>query len=467
MVPELPGCEASISFLNHFLIKRGYKRIGCRITAVDAAGSQIGARLIQVDEPRVYTIRLAELFKETASTYLIDFYAAENLFIPFPAVMINHRGERFFNTVHSYNRVLNDIFENDQINKVHVSEAAIDVRVDDETDTFLNFAGGPLPLNSQLEFNLHSNGEHRNRVIDVSMPRFTNRIFSVREIFPDFVCSDSNAILKVTQPEQFMFYGRLLAGIRNQYGEFSANHSYYDNSIFAEYWDDGRPSFSVYPFLPSFDTRIRFYPIMSPSTLELEIGLHGKDGQELRCVNVGNLTSPGSQMRDIGIGNVAASQDIDPTDIQAFCVYATSQDGRTPTRVNHQLVYDAGALTCSINASLANENVYMPAGKTGRTWGQAITGGGFNSWVGLYGQNPSSADDSVELILFDSTGQIGEHHYLLPSGGSVILDMAELVGDSEELQFLWFTAKSARSDLKAMVVSRSLLSLNCSGEHGF
>ena len=30
--------------------------------------------------------------------------------------MVNHRNEKFLNQVHSFNRVLNDIFENDDIN---------------------------------------------------------------------------------------------------------------------------------------------------------------------------------------------------------------------------------------------------------------------------------------------------------------------------------------------------------------
>ncbi|MEK7411032.1 MAG: hypothetical protein AAB327_06585 [Actinomycetota bacterium] len=34
LVPVLPNSEVSISFLNHFLIKRKNPNVGCRITAI-------------------------------------------------------------------------------------------------------------------------------------------------------------------------------------------------------------------------------------------------------------------------------------------------------------------------------------------------------------------------------------------------------------------------------------------------
>ena len=52
-----------------------------------------------------------EYFKEMGS----KFYSDKNLFIQFPAVMINHIGVDFINSVHSYNRVLNDVFEDDKV----------------------------------------------------------------------------------------------------------------------------------------------------------------------------------------------------------------------------------------------------------------------------------------------------------------------------------------------------------------
>ena len=139
LVPELEGARAEVSFLNHFLLKRGYQDVGCRVTAVGPDGRRVESRLLAIDEPRVYTLALSGTFDADVSGYLIEFFTGQNLFIPFPAVMVNHVGDNYLNTVHAYNRVLNDVFEDDAINGSMVEEASIDIALQENTDTFVVF----------------------------------------------------------------------------------------------------------------------------------------------------------------------------------------------------------------------------------------------------------------------------------------------------------------------------------------
>src|SRR5688500_7934668 len=105
LVPELPGAEVEICFLNHFLLKRGYRSVACRVTAIDAEGRKLHARLETVTDPRVYRLPLSRMAAGAAASHVVEFFAAENLVVPFPAVMINHGGPDFLNSVHAYNRV--------------------------------------------------------------------------------------------------------------------------------------------------------------------------------------------------------------------------------------------------------------------------------------------------------------------------------------------------------------------------
>src|SRR5712675_427080 len=74
LVPEIPGYRAVISFLNHFLIKRGIAEIACRVTAVGAGGERINSKAITVDEPRVYVVELASMFPDySPNTYIVEF----------------------------------------------------------------------------------------------------------------------------------------------------------------------------------------------------------------------------------------------------------------------------------------------------------------------------------------------------------------------------------------------------------
>jgi len=110
MVPEISGAKVDISFLNHFLLKRNYQNVACKITAIDIDGQKIKSILHVINKPIVYNIPLTGIVDIPVSNYMVEFFAPDNLFIPFPAVMINHRGNGFINQVHSFNRVLNDIF---------------------------------------------------------------------------------------------------------------------------------------------------------------------------------------------------------------------------------------------------------------------------------------------------------------------------------------------------------------------
>ena len=285
-VPEVEGAIVEISFLNHFLIKRNYPKVACQITAIDPEGHRIEARLFEITEPRVYTIPLTGMVDAAVGTYLVEFFAAENLFIPFPAVVINHRSKGFLNSVHSYNRVLNDVFEDDTVNRQAVCEASIDVRIDDQTETFVLFTAGPQRCQGELDFMLGTEDASYDVTVPIDAPRFSNHEFGLREIYPDLPATVTGT-LRVKQPHQQMFFGRMLAGQRWSDGAFCANHSYYDTSASGEYWDDDRSSYRTYPYFQGLDNIVRMHPIMSPGRLQLNVVLVDSNGNRLADLPAG------------------------------------------------------------------------------------------------------------------------------------------------------------------------------------
>src|SRR5947209_8460305 len=228
LVPEIAGASAEIAFLNHFLIKRNYPHVGCRITAVDNAGKRIESQLHPVRERRVYRFNLSEMFGRKATAYQVEFFAAENLFIPFPAVMVNHYGADFINTVHAFNRVLNDVFESDELAIQDVAESGIEVTLSEDVDTVCWLMGGMTEAAGSVEVTLDDSERSLKASVPLKLARYGVQEISVRETFPHagFV---RNGLLRVRQPRQVMFYGRLLAARRlRKTGAFSGNHSYYD-----------------------------------------------------------------------------------------------------------------------------------------------------------------------------------------------------------------------------------------------
>lgn len=472
-VPTMEGTSVEISFLNHFLIKRNYDNVACRVTAVDAQGNRIEARLFPVTEPRVYTLPLSSIFGDTAHSFLVDFFAADNLFIPFPAVMINHRGTGFANVVHSFNRILNDVFEDDDINSTTPPpEASIDPDGSADIEGFVVFSSGMHRVNDKLDLEFADGAEKHVAQVQIEQPRFTSRVIGFGEAIPALLAGTDTGVLKIHQPVQPMYFSRLFTGRRNGDGVFSANHSYYDSSASPEYWDNASAGFRSYPFFAGLGTRIRFHPIMSPGTLAISIGLHGEDGTERARVDIGNLTSPGMACVDADIDFLIGEAGLVPEDIFCFSVHAEPVQGNTPTRINHQLIYGQSVFS-SINVSLKNRNVYAPDGKTGLTWGQVLAGGESQGFLGIVGDDPAGPACDIDISVYGSTGELGRATRTLPSGGAVIADIAEIIGhdpiaaDGGSGSCYWYVARSPRPDLTAIGLSRHAACEQVTGEHGF
>ncbi len=466
IVPEIPRCDAWIGFINHFLIKRGYKSVALKITAINKIGNLIDSLTIEINEARVYALNLTEMFsKFNASNYLIEFFSGKNLFIPFPAVIINHIGKDFCNVVHSYNRILNDVFENDQVNKTQVSEASLDLNVDKEYDTFFNFSSGMSEVkNSSLILSYEKNKKKIKKEIKVSLPRLSYKSFYLSKIFLKNI---NGGVIKIRQPKQNLFFGRLFAGIVNKKTKsFSANHTYYDTSQKKEYFSFPN-SFRTYPFFKDFSNKITMYPIFSPNRLKVYIKVYSKKGTFFSKKI--NFLSTSSSPLTININEFVESKKLE--DVSAFTLVADGSNGRIPTRVNHQLIYseksDQNSLKCSINTSLTNKSVFNPKNKKGFIWGQFINHKDYNSKIGFCFKSPDGKADELIIDFYNSKGKIMSKRKILSPKKSLILNSKEIFGVSKNLELNWYVVKCNRYDITAYAIHTNRVSGNSSGEHNF
>ncbi len=478
MVPEMENCIAEISFLNHFLIKRNHKKIACVVTAIGHDGQKIDSQLHHVDEPRVYTISLSGMVERPVSNYMVEFFSVDNLFIPFPAVMINHRNKKFLNQVHSFNRVLNDIFENDDINTNQVMESSVDLIVNKNIDTCLLFTAGPINCKGQLEIEIGSSDHIYKNIQQLDIPRFCSQKISLRDVFKDLP-DNIQGVIKARQPEQLLFYGRLLSGQwMNDDNVFSANHSYYDSSTTEEYWDDERPSSKQFPFFTDLQNKIKIYPIASPSELEVFVFANSNDGQQiLKEKFVGILRSPSNEFIDIDINSIIDESSFSKQDISSYGISVkVINSSRMPTRVGHQLVLGNGGLESSINVVLSNPNKFIPSGKKSLKWGQIVVGDGFDSFVGITADSGENIDipyHDVDMIFYDETGKVKEKNFRVVNGTSIKFSAEEElkevidIKNKEGPSYVWCTVESEKHGLNFYSCARNKQTKHCSGDHGF
>ena len=469
LVPVLPNSEVSISFLNHFLIKRSILLVGCKVTAIDNAGKKLSSCLTQIDEPRVYTLHLQRDSDPKTNSFLIEFFSANNLVIPFPAVMINYRQSNCLSTVHSYNRVLADVFEDDDVNSIHVLEAGIDMSQDPNVSTFFCLHAGPFDVAGPvtLEFS-HSEGQMQN-TFSVNIPRYTYKFFKLDELVPSW--PKTMGTLRIKQPDQRLFYGRLLVGQCAQSGSFVANHSYYDNSgIDGEFWNNDIPSHRTYPIIEGLRSLIRFYPIMSPSALDVRIVFNSADGSPLGQVSAEELVSPGPKTIELDIESSAALNGLDIQQADSFTVVAKSVNGNTPTRINHQLIYKNSDLESSINISLYNLNVFHPQTKSRTAWGQLIHSAEYNSWLSISNDGSNQTESTVEINFYDESGIILSTSLKIACPSARTINIKELLENAAvevSGEYLWYEFESDNHFMTGFSISQNTLSNHCTGEHSF
>tara|TARA_E500000178_G_scaffold183468_1_gene181892 strand:- start:1405 stop:2889 length:1485 start_codon:yes stop_codon:yes gene_type:complete len=466
IAPELPNANTWIGFVNHFLIKRNYKSVAMKISAIGGNGNLLDSSTLEINEPIVYSINLSDIFKNVkAKNYLIEFFSEKNLFIPFPAVIISHQGKDFCNVVHSYNRVVNDIFEDDQVNQTQVSEASFDVNINSKYDTFFNLSSGVSSINDKfLKLSYEKNKKKLTKNIKVNVPRLSYKSFYLSKIFKKKL---DGGTVRIKQPKQSLFFGRLFAGkINKKTKAFSANHSYYDVSKNKEYFSSSQ-SYRTYPYLSNLANKIIMYPIFSPSKLNIQLKVFDKDKSHLSQQI--EFSSKSKTPLILNVNDFVNAKNL--KNVTAFTLIARSKNKKIPTRLSHQLIYgqksNVNPLNCSINVILHNEKMFVPKNKTGFAWGQFISHKSYNSKIGFCFASPEKGSAILNIDFYNSNGLFKSIEKILNPEESLILNSDQILKNSNKIEFCWYVAKCTRSDLTAYSVHGNMVSGNFSGEHNF
>ena len=99
--------DTEVSLLNHFILKRGIYDVVATVEFHDIKGDLVKSKKINLNEPRVYSIRASEhLSGAFLGSIYVYFNSNENLGIPFCAVMCAIKTQNSVCGVHTYGRRL-------------------------------------------------------------------------------------------------------------------------------------------------------------------------------------------------------------------------------------------------------------------------------------------------------------------------------------------------------------------------
>lgn len=478
LIPRLEAHQTYISFVNHYFIKRNYENVILKLTAYDKLGISSDSISYELKIKKVYSYNLESIFGDKYNSYQAEFFSSENLFIPYPAVMINHVGKYSINTVHAYNRILNDSRESEKINIIHAREASIDVMISNDIDTFFILHTGILPISNQkLEIELKSALTELtyNFSSIINMPKMSVRKYYLSDLISKKLeekITKKNFTLKIRQPDQELFYGRMLAGIEKKDSlSFSANHSFYDNSNYEEYFSVNK-SYKTFPLLKNYKNIIRIFPIMSPGVGTISVYLNYEFKYNKKSIKVKEYSFNNTKVPlEIDL-NKLKSRLSDSNKLSTFSlIYISNANDKVPTRFNMQLVYGSlenTEIDASINQSLYNDELFLPKNKKSFAWCQLINDKRYKSTLSIcFIDNINVKRDSIKKIkldFYDENGHISEsNHYINPLDSLVIENK---IFESSS-KFIWVTAKSDCPQLHMFSIHTNKFSKYTSGEHNF
>ena len=144
--------NTNILFLGYWHLKRNITEISSVVTLRNKDGKSIKQTFLPIKEPKSYSIKLSEYLENTdfenQSDFLgsleVEFYSVQDLVYPYPALVLNYFNDNFNTSVHTLERIYNnldDMMENDAF---EVPESGFDIHSTDDISSFLSFVNGPL-----------------------------------------------------------------------------------------------------------------------------------------------------------------------------------------------------------------------------------------------------------------------------------------------------------------------------------
>ncbi len=293
--------ETNILFLGYWFLKRNIKEILLIITLRSKLGRIIYRKKRKVNVIKSFKINIKKIFSENGLKLLnqgsieIEIISKENLFFPYPAIVVNYLSNISSAFVHSCGRIYNDRIDKKDNNNFLVPETGFDILPDKNLSPFISFVSGPKPLKNKLITLKFSNylGQKFNKefIFKQIKPYETKFMEILNREEKKFFC-DKKGIVSIKHGFKD-FYPRFIAGNSNkQKSIVTLTHSYYDisnqrnkkkyylvNPNKKEY-DDSVLAFPVFNKFKSY-SEVAIYPNFPETRLNISLEIYQSNG---RCV---------------------------------------------------------------------------------------------------------------------------------------------------------------------------------------
>jgi hypothetical protein len=394
----------------------------------------------------------------------IEFFSARDLVFPFPAVVVNYHGPTFSSFVHTAQRIFNDNEDAREVLETSVPESGFNIYADGDREPFFTLINGfePVPdCRVQMEFY-----NHKGQVLEHQLRVGALKPYQLVVVYPaelvDLVSFlDGHVGTAKIQFNARWVFPRLVAGNRQRsLDAFSITHTFYDctkATTPADYWAqsaaDRHPATLMVPMSTGSKrfTNVFFYPIISPSTIEIDVEIYAADGTLLGKVPQAlRIVSPHTRLHQIPLKTLCRNLGIPDSQTLAAKIIARPVDGsRLPARLKLglDLGLDESILPCNVCVGLEPYNAAVDSKPRAFRWAPVLAD---QQGAAVWFLNGSAAinyhrEAPIDVLFYrENDDKTLARTLHLPPNGSAILRPSN---DAELADFLggqvgWFTATS-------------------------
>lgn len=484
-----------ILFMGYWMEKRQINEITNVATLRTEEGKLVCRTSQLIRDTKAYRLELGELLRlggleeeEFTGSIEVEFFSGVNLMFPYPAAVVNYYGPHFSSVVHTAQRVYNDYEDMVENSETSVPESGFNIYADDHREPFISLVNGCEGLKESLFEMVFFNAEGATLTYELDMgalaPYQTKYIYPARLTDLKGFLKGKPGACKVRFKVNWVYPRLIVGNFQKNPSAMNITHTYYDCSAAvqeSDYWfaqqPDWYPATLMVPMSVDAEscTTIYFYPILSPSTLAIDVEVYDENGKILgKKEQALRLNAPLQEYKKIELKALSKELSIDPSQARTARIIARPLDGsRLPARI--KLGLDKGksqnALPCNICTNLLPFNPKLDEKPHCFRWGPCLAD---QENPSLWFVNSSAAvqynrSADVKLLFHrESDNRMIERNFtLLPHGSKTLL----LRQDSELWEFFeckpgWFTATSHNPSLNTYYFAEHSSGF-VGGDHGF
>ncbi len=492
--------SSRVLFMGYWILKRNIHEISAIITVRDTQGNMLARSNMHIGEAKTYRIELADklemagLGKDAifSGSMEVEFFSTQNLFFPFPAVVINYYGPNFSTVVHTAQLVYNDSEDKARNSQTKVPESGFNLYADEEREPFIGLINGSSAVpKSTLKLELVN---HAQKIMNCNIDLGDLAPYETKWIYPARHCDLKSffegrpGAAKIDFKVDWIFPRLVVGNFHHEIPALSITHTYYDCSQAdsdSDYWRPAEPGWNSAALMVPGElardhfTNVYFYPIYSPSTFAIDIEIYNKEGLLLGFKkDAADITAPEFTLHRLSLRDFCKELGIDDREDCALRLIARPRGkdsalSKIPARIKIGLdIGSADTKTpCNICTNLQPFNPPLENKPTSFRWSPVLAD---QPKATIWLMNSSPAIEykrQAELVLTffrESDDQTIARSMTLPPHGFAIIHVAEdqELNDFFQNQVGWMTLTSTNPYITTYYFAENASGV-VGGDHGF